>query len=279
MADLLWTTEPGQIDHGSTSRLEPAATAATVRAANRKISYGHSVSPSKAIERIRELRAEGQLDPDDLLDLDVVAWQARVYAVLSRSLGEQHHLTQTADRVSFNPRSVVGGMPRSVWDNAHRRGIGRMVSYLDAAVFELELIADEAEPVDAASFDPELWEHVRGLVEHRDWGKVPPETAIFVEDRVRAWSGLGRDKFGKGLYVSALGDGGALLLGQTAGEHEGWRALGVGLAQAIGNVDRHRIQSRSDARRYAIGVLGLGSLLLTQVRYEHPDAIQPPFSE
>lgn len=48
----------------------------------------------------------------------------------------------------------------------------------------------------------------------------------------------------------------------------------MGFAQALGNVDRHRIQKRDDARRYAIGVLGVGSLLLTQLRYEHSEVIE-----
>jgi len=48
----------------------------------------------------------------------------------------------------------------------------------------------------------------------------------------------------------------------------------LGLAQAVGNVDRHRLQNRADAKRYAIGVLGVGSLLLTQLRFEHDEIIQ-----
>ena len=67
---------------------------------------------------------------------------------------------------------------------------------------------------------------------------------------------------------SALG---ALRLGSRSGEWEGWRSLGIGCAQAVGNVDRHRIQDRMDAKRYAIGVLGTGSLILTQLRFQHPD--------
>ena len=63
-------------------------------------------------------------------------------------------------------------------------------------------------------------------------------------------------------------------LGSRAAEREGWRALATGFAQALSNVDRHRIQRRDDARRYALGVLGLGSLLLTQLRYEHGDLIE-----
>ncbi|MGP6175356.1 TIGR02391 family protein [Corynebacterium sp. A21] len=55
---------------------------------------------------------------------------------------------------------------------------------------------------------------------------------------------------------------------------EGWRSLAMGFTQALSNVDRHRLQRRDDARRYAIGVLGLGSLLLTQLRYEHSELIE-----
>jgi len=47
----------------------------------------------------------------------------------------------------------------------------------------------------------------------------------------------------------------------------------MGLAQAIGNVARHRIEKRPDARAYALGVLGTGSLLLTQIRWEHEDLV------
>jgi hypothetical protein len=38
-----------------------------------------------------------------------------------------------------------------------------------------------------------------------------------------------------------------------------------------GATDRHHIQERDDARRYEIGVLGLASLILTQLRREHAD--------
>ncbi len=34
------------------------------------------------------------------------------------------------------------------------------------------------------------------------------------------------------------------------------------------------IQKRGDAKRYALGVLGLGSLSLTQLRYEHGDILK-----
>ena len=108
---------------------------------------------------------------------------------------------------------------------------------------------------------------------------MPASVAIFVEDRVRSWAADPRKSggaamVGKSLYAAALNDSGPLRLGRQSTQWEGWRSLGVGLAQPIANVDRHQIQVRDDVRRYAMGVLGLGSLLLTQLRYEHPAAIK-----
>ena len=78
---------------------------------------------------------------------------------------------------------------------------------------------------------------------------------------VRSWAADPRKSggaamVGKSLYAAALNDTGPLRLGRHSSEWEGWRSLGVGLAQAIANVDRHRIQVRDDVRRYAMGVVG-----------------------
>ena len=50
---------------------------------------------------------------------------------------------------------------------------------------------------------------------------------------------------------------------------DGWRFFAQGIAQALRNVDTHRIQERPDLKRYALGVVGACSLLLTQMRFEH----------
>lgn len=120
--------------------------------------------------------------------------------------------------------------------------------------------------------DPELWEHVEDLIHAEDWGKVASQTAIFVEHRVRTWTG-NEELIGKALWARVLADDSEYKLGQRRGESEGWRFLGMGFAQALSNVDRHRIQKRDDAEKYAAGVLHLGSLLLTQLRYEHQHAL------
>lgn len=141
-------------------------------------------------------------------------------------------------------------------------------------MYALELAAETDEPVDESSFDPELWIYVCGLVESGDWGKVAAQAAVFTEDKVRRWSAQDASSVGKGLYANAMGDAGELRLGGLKGEWEGWRGLGMGLAQAIGNVDRHHVQSPVDQRRYAVGVMGLASLLLTQMRYQHSEVIE-----
>jgi len=55
-------------------------------------------------------------------------------------------------------------------------------------------------------------------------------------------------------------------------------SLGIGFAQAVGKVDRHRLQNRDYAKRYAIGVLGTDSLL-TQLRHQHPDITSAPIQD
>lgn len=79
---------------------------------------------------------------------------------------------------------------------------------------------------------------------------------------------------GKNLMAKVFADDSDWWIGALPGEREGWRALAIGFIQALSNVDRHRIQKRDDARRYAMGVLGLGSLLLTQLRHAHGELIE-----
>ena len=99
---------------------------------------------------------------------------------------------------------------------------------------------------------------------------------IYVEDKVRRWAGNPSSKdggklIGRDLFIKALASDGPLALGAQQNELDGWRMLGSGMVAALGNVDRHGIQQRDDLHRYAMGVLGLASLLLTQIRYQHPD--------
>lgn len=213
-----------------------------------------------------------------------LGWSEQARSLLVGTLGSTHRLVHVWDVESHIRREdyVIDGTngrrTRSSWrGDALRRG----VEILEAAKFAIASVPTEGEAIGAATVDVELWEHVGGLVTDGAWDKVPASTAIFVEDSIRRWAGdpRGRDggaRVGKDLYANVFAPDGPLRLGTQASEWEGWRAIAMGLAQAIGNVDRHRIQRRSDQRQYAMGVLGLGSLLLTQVRREHPDQIVSP---
>lgn len=100
--------------------------------------------------------------------------------------------------------------------------------------------------------------------------RLPSSSRIASESGVVTPKGRnGETLVGKGLFTAIFANDGQFRLGKEAGEWEGWRSLGAGFAQALGNVDRHNIQKRVDAKRYAFGVLGLGSLILTQLRYQH----------
>jgi len=209
----------------------------------------------------------------------LTAWKGKVRGVLVAALGGDDHLVQRLDDVRYTLGAWSTSTPNYRFEQARHGGIRNACGVIDAAIYQLRLRVDDEEPVDLRSFDPELWEHVKRLVEDQDWGKVASQAAIFVEDRVRTWAGdpktgKGDSLVGKDLMGRVFSDESDWRLGSRAAEREGWRALATGFAQALSNVDRHKIQRREDAQRYAIGVLGLGSLLLTQLRHEHSELIE-----
>lgn len=237
------------------------------------------MKPGRAIAALEDLKKEA-LSPGVQGGDDLTAWQGKVRGVLVAALGRDDHLVDRFDQVGYSPGIWGLETPHSVFMESQREGIREACGVIDAVLYQLRLrTEDEDEPVDARAYDLELWEHVKGLVEAKDWGKVASQTAIFVEDRLRSWAGdpknaRGESLVGKDLMGRVLADDSDWRLGSRAAEREGWRSLGTGFASALSNVDRHRIQKRQDARRYAIGVLGLGSLLLTQMRFEHGDLIE-----
>lgn len=226
---------------------------------------------SKVLEQLRTLRSQAE-DATVQVDGQVSkTWRLNVRTMLASALGEDHHLVREADKVKYNP---------GIWtENTdfrpyYKAGISRLAGVVDSAIYALELRADPTDiETDEASYDPELLAYVRNTIDTQDWEKLAAQVAIFVEDRVRKWSEADSGSVGKSLYATALADDAELRLGQVKSEWEGWRFIGMGLAQAIGNADRHRIQGRDDLKRYALGVLGFGSLLVTQLRHEHADLI------
>ncbi|MGE3194520.1 MAG: TIGR02391 family protein [Microbacteriaceae bacterium] len=229
----------------------------------------------KALEQLRSLRAEAETPEIQRSAQPSKTWQQNVRIVLASALGEDHHLVKQADKVRYTPGVAWSGMPDHLYTDAQRGGVSRLAGIIESAIYALELEGEPSAEVafDDAAYDPELLAHVRKTIEAEEWDKLAAQVAIFIEDRVRKWSESTPTSIGKGLFASALSDDAELRLGQTKGEWEGWRMLGMGLAQAVANADRHRLQDREDLKRYAIGALGLGSLLLTQLRHEHADLI------
>ncbi|MEH0842813.1 TIGR02391 family protein [Micromonospora sp. CPCC 205711] len=234
--------------------------------------------PAVAIEELEKLKKEAAEADHFARRAGFDAWKARTRAIFVRTLGADNNLVQRFDKIRYSLGIVTERTTQSAFDQATRSGVRRACELIDAAIWELGLVGGD-EPVDEHAYDPELWAHVKTEVEDGEWGKVASQTAIFVENHIRTWAGnpqdgKGNNLVGKNLYLDVFGDASDYRLGRQASEREGWRYLGMGFAQALSNVDRHRIQTRDDAKRYALGVLGLGSLLLTQLRYEHGDILK-----
>ncbi|MDZ5445745.1 TIGR02391 family protein [Micromonospora sp. 4G57] len=236
--------------------------------------------PAAAVGELEKLKDEIHVTVAGprLGDSQFSSWETRVRAVLSRAFGKDSDYVSRFDKISYSPWVYYDGMPQSVYDESYQSGVSSAIGLLEGAIYELRLATGD-EPVDEHAYDPELWAHVKTEVEDGEWGKVASQTAIFVENHIRTWAGNPQDQrgnnlVGKNLYLEVFGDASDYRLGRQASEREGWRYLGMGFAQALSNVDRHRIQTRDDAKRYALGVLGLGSLLLTQLRYEHGDILK-----
>ena len=164
---------------------------------------------------------------------------------------------------------IDGPSARTAFENVFRATIPKAQGILDAAIAELDLLAEDVPVADESGIDPELWEHIAPEIQTEAWGKVASQAVIFTEDRTRKWAGRPVGEVGKDLAVAIFGKSGQFQMGQTDGEMQGWQLFAQGIAQALRNVDAHRIQSRPDHKRYALGLVGACSLLLTQMRYEH----------
>jgi hypothetical protein len=216
----------------------------------------------RAVALLKERLAE--LEPLRDPGAQFEAWRRKSERTLRRTLGDDHELVKNFEGITWY-MSLLPGIT----------GKDEGAGVLEAAIYEIEELSEPPDFASSASIDPELWEHVRRLVESEQWAQVASQTAIFVESKIRQWAGLPDSRFGKDLMVSVLRPSGGLFpLGRTPGEHEGWLSLGIGITMAVGNADRHRIQQRDDAKRYAMGVLGAGSLLLTQLRHQHANSFQ-----
>ncbi len=235
-------------------------------------------------QRFLELLEHLKSEADDPIQLrhqgEGYSWQRKILRLLLEVFGEDDPLVARMLSLNFEVNSS--------YDQDHERAFVRWVkdvrSVINDAIYYAKLgnsaLSDLASPIVKPGWcDPDLWEHVESAVTAERWMEVASRVEIYVEDRVRRWCGNPKDikgnvLVGKALYAKVFADDAPYRLGRQQSEWEGWRSLSVGFALALGNVDRHNIQSRDDAERYAFGVLGTGSLLLTQLKYEHGNKLR-----
>lgn len=237
------------------------------------------MKPERAIEELESLKLDAATLNISLQDGDVDAWDRKVRVVLVATFGETDNFIAQHDSITYSPSFAIAG-DDTLFINALRSGIQNCCNLIDAAIYRLQLEQDNVDQrPDSIDYDPKLWAHVSALIERQEWDSIPAQVSIFVEHTIRDWSNnpIGKNGdllVGKALMARTFGDYGILKLGQQSNENEGWRNLAIGFTQAVSNVARHRLSDRDDARRYAIGVIGLASLLLTQIRYEHGDILK-----
>lgn len=193
------------------------------------------------------------------------SWASRTRSTLTTGLGPDHHITEGFASLSWTAHPMSASSDSDAFLEAAARAQG----YIDAALHELDELLVSPSELGAGEVDDELWKFVESDVRAEHWGKATTQATLFTEDRVRKWTGQPAELVGKDLATAVFGDKGDFRLGRTAGEKQGWLMLAMGIAQALRNSAGHRIEDRLDHRRYALGVLGACSLLLTQLRYEH----------
>lgn len=222
----------------------------------------------QALTSLRDEAADaGKLDPFGRFLYASGKWQAwKVQAIISieEILGELHPLLNEVGMLwNYESESLPTPLENRYW----RQAEGILNAAIASYMFMNIKIQDSTI---ANTLDPDLLTRVDHVFRVEDWTAVASLAATYVEDRFRIWAGLDHGSFGVNLMTKVLHpETGIFPLGTVAGEREGWHQLGRGFVSACSNVDRHRIQIRHDLRRYAIGVLGTASLLLTQMRYQH----------
>jgi len=207
-------------------------------------------------------------------------WKNKLTTFIAEIVGPNHEMATRLANLSWQSRSLASRVtpgPGTMWGQDDMRAFNAAkltaTGIIDTLLWNLGRRQAASTPFADATIDPELWAHVRGLVDGGDWEKVAREAAVFVEDKLRTWAAVPSSVTGSvNVFKAALGSGGFELgKGGTPSEQQGWLQIATGFALAPRNLSGHRISNRTDLRRYALGVLGTASLLLTQVKYEYGD--------
>jgi Protein of unknown function (Hypoth_ymh) len=206
-------------------------------------------------------------------------WRNKLTTYIGEIVGPKDAMATRLANLSWISRSMSSRPtmgPGTMWGPDDMRVFAAAknaaTDIIDTLLWHLDRRQAASAPFAEATIDPDLWEHVQGLVDVGDWEKVAREAAVFVEHKLRVWAAVPSSVTGSvNVFKAAIGAGGFQLAKVTPSEQQGWQQLATGFALALRNVSGHRVSDRDDAARYSLGVLGLASLLLTQVRHEYGD--------
>ena len=238
------------------------------------------MKPERAIIELNTLKQKAVNDPQVRLESPAHReWKAKVTAVLERSLGTDSSTVQQFTRLSYTVGVWTGAPGENERDRRYfAERVDDAIALIDAAIYELELSVG-APAVEGGSYDAGLWDHVKHSVEEGRWEQVASAGVIYVEDKVRRcwarhWISKARSWWARRYLLKHCRLAGhwpsvVKVTRRMAGgaSVQAWLLLS---ATSTGT----GIQERPDAKQYALGVLGLASLLLTQIKFEHGDAVQ-----
>jgi predicted nucleotide-binding protein len=105
------------------------------------------LSPTQAASHLAELRHEAA-DPHALYRRGEAAresWKSRVMSVVSLALGPESDLVRKLRENRYSLVAWTTFTPDSAWEDAFVSGVSAALGYVDAAIFELSLLADADE--------------------------------------------------------------------------------------------------------------------------------------
>lgn len=215
---------------------------------------------------LKERLAELELLSPDWRRAEFKQWDERTKVTLRSVCGLDSQEFVDFDAISFNPRSR-GRSGDANWSGAFNRGRVRAAALLQGILYGLEILNSVEQSTSSEDIYPPLWGHVEASVTAENWPIVASQSAIFLEDQLRQWTGADADIRGIDLATVALHrTQGQFPMGATDGEQDGWHLLAMGFFQALSNPARHRIdQMGNNPRAYALGVLATASLILSQI--------------
>lgn len=198
-------------------------------------------------------------------------WDERTKVTLRSAFSPDSREFIEFGAISFFPPLRRRDLGRD-WAGAFNRGRVRVVALLEGILYGLANLGTTNPLASHGDIYPPLWEHVEANINAREWPIVASQSAIFLENQLREWTGADADTVGVDLAMAALHrTKGRFPMGATDGEQDGWHLLTMGFFQALSNSVRHRIDHMDNPRAYALGVLGTASLILSQISEHYGD--------